>query len=120
MKKLFIVIISLLPVFFLASCETRQEWESRRQEEQWREEYRKDQEEAKLNRNLYEQCTGFGFKDNTPELAQCIHQGKVLEAIKMDSGGGSRSSGGVDGFTRHQMYQDCLGKAQWDYRTCIP
>ena len=116
MKKLSIVIVSLLPLFFLASCETRQEWESRKLEEQ----YHKDREEAELNRSLYKQCTGFGFKNNTPELAQCIHQGKVLEAIKMDSGSGSRSSGGVDGFTRHQMYQDCLGKAQWDYRTCIP
>jgi hypothetical protein len=116
MKKLLKLLFFLLPIFFLTGCETQQQWESRKREEQ----YRKDQKEAQLNRNLYKQCTGFGFKNNTPELAQCIHQGKVLEEIKRDSGGGRRSSGGVDEFTRHQMYQDCLVKAQWDHRTCIP
>ena len=33
---------------------------------------------------------------------------------------GSAGGGGIDSFTRNQMYQDCLQRAAMDFRICIP
>jgi len=33
---------------------------------------------------------------------------------------GGPGTGGIDSFTRNQMYQDCLQRAARDFRTCIP
>lgn len=41
-------------------------------------------------------------------------------AAATSRGRGRGSAGGIDSFTRNQMYQDCLQRAAKDYRTCIP
>lgn len=41
----------------------------------------------------------------------------VMKSLQLNA---PRNQGGIDPFTRNQMYQDCLRMASKDFRTCIP
>ena len=44
----------------------------------------------------------------------------TIDASNKRNEDSSAGGGGIDSFTRNQMYQDCLQRAAMDFRICIP
>jgi hypothetical protein len=53
----------------------------------------------------------------TIEASNNRNEDAVMKSLQLNT---PRNQGGIDSFTRNQMYQDCLQRASKDFRTCIP